>query len=83
VRLWVVPANRNSSVVFASAFYLMHLRNGGSVVLLENTNSGIFFESKDEIDFFRRRGSTLAQAGLNPAESADFVAKLRKEYERE
>ncbi len=29
----------------------------------ENTGSGVFFQGKDEIDFFRRRGSMLAQAG--------------------
>jgi hypothetical protein len=77
------PSNKGGSVVFESTFYLMDLRRGGSVVLLENIGSGVFFEGKDEIDFFRRRGSMLAQAGLNPAESANFVGNIRKEYERQ
>lgn len=83
VRLWIVPLELGGNAGVDCSFYLMDLPRGGAVVLLESTTSGVFREDRDEIDFFRRRGSRLVQVALDPAKSVDFVANMRKEYERE
>jgi hypothetical protein len=83
VRVWIVPIELGGNAGLDCSFYLMDLSRGGAVVLLESTTSGIFREDKDEIDFFRRRGSGLAKVALDPAKSAACLATIRKEYERE
>jgi hypothetical protein len=77
VRLWVVPFELGGSAGLDSPFFLMDFAHGRSVVLLENTTSGLFLEDDQEVDFFRRRGSKLAKLALNPAESIDRVAIIR------
>jgi hypothetical protein len=83
VRLWILPFERGGSVGFGYSFYLMDFPRGNPVVLLENSSVGVFVEDQDEIDYFERRAASLGKAALNPAESADFVATIAKEHERE
>jgi hypothetical protein len=54
-----------------------------SVVVLDSATSTVFLEESDKIDFYRRHASRLVKAALNPDESANFLATLTKEYQRE
>ncbi len=84
VRLWVVPTARCGQVAFNDAFCLMHFHGGtGSVVYLETVTSSVVLEEVDKVDFYRGHASRLAKTALNPAESVNFVATLRKEHKRE
>jgi transcriptional regulator with XRE-family HTH domain len=83
VRLWVVPSARTAGAAFNDAFYLMDFRGNRSVVVLESSTSVVFLEEQNKIDFYRRHASRLVQAALNPDESANFLATLTKEYQRE
>ena len=82
VRLWVLPFEREGTIVFDSSFHLMDFSHGNSVVLLENIGSCVFREEPDEIDFLRRRAARLVQLALNPADSVGRIATLAKEHER-
>jgi hypothetical protein len=83
LRLWIVPFDRGGSIGFDYPFYLMDFQHGNPVVFLENTASGLFIEDKEEIDYFQYHAGRLGRAALNPDESADFIATLAKEHERE
>ncbi len=83
VRLWVVPFELSANVAFYEPFYLMKFPRDKSVVLLESKGSRVFLEDPEKIDFFQHHAAKVVNAALNPAASADFVGKVRKEYERE
>jgi hypothetical protein len=84
IRLWVLPSARCGQVAFNDAFCLMHFHSGtGPVVYLETATSSIVLEEADKVDFYQRHASNLVKTALNPAESVNFVATLRKEYKRE
>jgi transcriptional regulator with XRE-family HTH domain len=83
VRLWVVPSARTADAAFNDSFYLMDFPHDKSVVVLDSATSTVFLEESDKIDFYRRHASRLVKAALNPDESANFLATLTKEYQRE
>jgi hypothetical protein len=84
VRLWVVPVARSARAGFTEPFYLMEFNSGtGPVVYLEGAISVVFLEELDKVELYRRHASRLAKAALNPVESANFVAAIRREHERE
>jgi hypothetical protein len=84
VRLWIVPFKQAGNAGLNVPFYLMNFPRNRSVVYLENMTSGVYVEEAAKIDSFRRQATTLANVSLNPAESAKFVANMRRrEYDRD
>jgi hypothetical protein len=83
VRLWVIPFERGGKVALESSFYLMNLPRNKSVAYLASMGSGVYLEDPKKIDFFRHQSAELVKVALNPAESANFVGTLRREYDRE
>ncbi len=83
VRLWALPFEQSGKVGLDSSFYLMNLPKNKSVVYLASMRSGVYLENPEKIDYFRQQAAELAKVALNPAESAKFVATLRREYNRE
>jgi hypothetical protein len=83
IRLWVVPFGVGGTIGFDYPFYLMDFHRGNPVVLLENSSVGLFLEDHEEISYFRQHASKLGKAALNLAASAEFVARVAKEHERE
>ncbi|HEY3611565.1 MAG TPA: Scr1 family TA system antitoxin-like transcriptional regulator [Pseudonocardiaceae bacterium] len=83
VRMWVIPLAHSAKAGFSDSFYKMGFHaDSRPVVHLESTVSAVFLEEPDKTDFYRRRADRLVQAALNPAKSAEFAARIRREHER-
>jgi transcriptional regulator with XRE-family HTH domain len=82
VRLWVLPMEQSCDAGFHNSFYMLNFARNQSVVFLEGKESNLYLEDDGKIEIFRRHASRLGQAALNPAESVDFVARIRKDHER-
>jgi hypothetical protein len=83
VRLWALPFEQSGKVGLDSSIYLMNLPRNKTVVYLASMGSGVYLENPEKIDYFRRQSAELAKVALNPAESAKFVATIRREFDRE
>jgi hypothetical protein len=83
VRLWIVPFKLAGNAGFASSFYLMNFPRNKSVVYLENMTSCLYLEDAEKIDYFRRQSASFAKVALDPVESVQFLATMRREYDRE
>jgi Domain of unknown function (DUF5753)/Helix-turn-helix domain len=83
VRLWVMPLEVGGSVGFDCSFYVINFPRDESVVQLESKRSVVYLEDKEEIEIFRRDAARLGKAALDPARSADRIATIAREHERE
>jgi hypothetical protein len=83
VRLWVVPFERSADAGFHWPFYTIGFPRGESVVQLESKESSVYIEDQKKIEIFHRHAAKLGKAALDSARSADLVATIAKEYERE
>jgi hypothetical protein len=83
VRLWVLPNEMSGLAGFDSPFYMINFPRDESVVHLETKASFVYLEDEEKIEVFRRHAAKLGQAALDPARSADRVATIAREHERE
>jgi transcriptional regulator with XRE-family HTH domain len=79
VRLWIVPSRVSADAVFHWSVYIMGFPRGESVIQLENLGSAVYLEDKEKIELCHRYAAKLGKAALNPAQSMDLLAKIRKE----
>jgi hypothetical protein len=83
VRLWVVPADRATSVGFNWPFYTLNFPRGESVVHLESQGSVVYIEDQAKIEFFERHAAKVGKVALTPADSVALVATIAREHNLE
>jgi len=54
-----------------------------TVVHLESKGSAVYIEDKEKIDSYHRYAARLGKAALNPAQSADLIATIERQFKRE
>jgi len=79
VRLWIVPSQASADVGFYWSVYIMGFPRDESVIQLENKGSAVYLEDKEKIELCHHYTAKLGKAALNPAQSMDLLAKMRKE----
>jgi len=79
VRLWIVSSEMSADAGFYWSVYIMGFPRDESVIQLENKGSAIYLEDKEKIELCHRYAAKLGKAALNPAQSMDRLAKMRKE----
>jgi hypothetical protein len=83
VTLRVVPLGVGGYTGLDGSFALLDFPRNRSVVHLEHKISGLFLEEPEQVAFFRREADRLTGVALSAAESADLVARVATEHERE
>ena len=79
VRLWIVPSKVSADTGFYWSVYIMGFPRDESVIQLENKGSAIYLEDQEKIELCHRYAAKLGKAALNPAQSMDVLARIRKE----
>ncbi|GAA3052168.1 helix-turn-helix domain-containing protein [Actinokineospora globicatena] len=65
------------------SYTLMEFVRNLPVVYLDHKISGLFLEEPAHIEFFRDETDTLSELALSPVESAELVATIAREHDRE
>ncbi|MCP2269710.1 DUF5753 domain-containing protein [Actinokineospora diospyrosa] len=81
--LQVLPMSLRGHSGLDGAFTLLDFVRNKPVVHLEHKISGLFLEEPDQVEFFRAEADTLSELALSPAKSAELVATIAREHDRE
>lgn len=83
VSLRVLPRSLHGHPGLDGSFTLLDFDGNKPVVHLEHKVSGLFLEEPDQVQFFRREADRLSELALSPAESAELVATIAQQHDRE
>lgn len=83
VTLRVLPLSLYGHPGLDGSFTLLDFERYKSAVHLEHKISGLFLEEPDQVAFYRREADRLVELALSPSESADLVATIAREHDRE
>ncbi|WP_018685192.1 helix-turn-helix domain-containing protein [Actinokineospora enzanensis] len=81
--LHVLPLSLRGHSGLDGSFTLLDFERNKPVVYLDHKVSGLFLEEDAHIAFFRAETDTLAELALSPAKSAELVATIAREHDRE
>ncbi|PPK69051.1 helix-turn-helix transcriptional regulator [Actinokineospora auranticolor] len=79
----VLPLSLHGHSGLDGSFVLMDFERNKPVVYLDHKVSGLFLEEEAHIEFFRAETDTLGGLALSPAKSAELVATIAREHDRE
>lgn len=83
VALRVLPLSLHGHPGLDGSFTMLDFDRYKSVVYLDHKISGLFLEEPDQVAFYRREADRLLELALSPSESADLVAAIAQEHDRE
>ena len=83
VTLRVLPLSLRGHPGLDGGFLLLDFERLRPVVYLDHKISGVFLEEPHQVDFYRGEVDKLAGLALGPSDSADLVAAIAREYDRE
>jgi transcriptional regulator with XRE-family HTH domain len=83
VTVLVVPFAKGGYRGMISPFQVIGFAKAPTVVFLEHIHSSVFLDQPADTMPFQRAIDSIAEAALGPADSADFIARIADEYERE
>lgn len=83
VTLQVLPLSLYGHPGLDGSFTLLDFERYKSAVHLEHKISGLFLEEPDQVEFYRREADRLVELALSPSKSADLVATIAREHDRE
>ncbi|SER66226.1 helix-turn-helix domain-containing protein [Actinokineospora terrae] len=81
--LQVLPASLRGHSGLDGSFTLLDFERNKPVVYLDHKISGLFLEEPEQVEFFRTEADTLSGLALSPAKSAELVATIAREHDRE
>ncbi|WP_026423133.1 helix-turn-helix domain-containing protein [Actinokineospora inagensis] len=81
--LQVLPLSLRGHSGLDGSYVQMDFERNKPVVYLDHKVSGLFLEEPTHIEFFRVETDTLSRLALDPVKSAELVATIAREHDRE
>ncbi|MBM7772473.1 transcriptional regulator with XRE-family HTH domain [Actinokineospora baliensis] len=81
--LQVLPLSLRGHSGLDGSYTLLDFTSNKPVVYLDHKVSGLFLEEDAHIEFFRAETDSLGELALSPAKSAELVATIAREHDRE
>jgi transcriptional regulator with XRE-family HTH domain len=83
VTVQVIPFSHGAHRGMVSSFKLIEFDKAPALVFLEHIDYTVFLDKHAHVMPFQRAVEPIVQCALGPAESAEFMASIAAEYERE
>jgi hypothetical protein len=83
VSIQVIPYQRGAHTGLDGSFVVLEFAKAQTIVHLEHKRSGLFLDEPEIVAPFVSAVDTLRGMALDPHRSAEFVASVAAEYDRE